>query len=163
MTRVHHLWGRSLPNSRASLIWMSCWNQYAQAFSKSAEEDPGQPAEPIAIDAIRLKDSGVGARIVKLRGELAMCQTLFVGWVATTLVFVVLSGLQCFNLLPASGFNCGRVCVVFVLLLVVSAMIRLRRWYMEERHLRSLFNHWLLVVLHPIWEDKGAGDAEAAN
>jgi len=149
--------GNHTKDKNTQEIWELCWEELKHAFQKShdralpelSEGIPNRPTEAIAIDVIRLKSPAVGARLVKLRAELAMCKTLFAGWAATLLVFVIFTGCQYFGRASSQGFDFERATVV-VLLSAVVAMIWARHRTLDERYLRSLFNHWLLIVLPEI-------------
>ena len=148
---VARLMRQPTAEDRPKTLWDKAWKEFRNVFPNERVTKPVQPTEAVAIDIIRLVDSAVGARIVKLRAEVALCRALSVGWTVLLLFFAlylfvhVLQVLVGFAFLDAP-FNLAKSLISIFLVAVGVRVIGNRQRSLDDRHLRALYNHWLLLV-----------------
>lgn len=132
---------KSLPQDK---VWERSIGQFDRIFYK-IKRPVVRPSGAFAIDAVRLVDSDVGARIVKLRAEESLCRTLCVGWIAIAVAYVIWF---CFAVSGSGSIPPGvaKLIVTVLGLGVVCLTIHFRQRSLGERHLTALFNHWLLLI-----------------
>jgi hypothetical protein len=125
--------------------WSKAWNQFSAVFDTHTESKPNRPSVAIAIDAIRLAKPDVGSRIVKLRAEVSMCKTLVVGWTCLLIVFIVqiVAGLLLKQIPQRTSFE--DITIIVILALAIK-FVGSRHRAIGNRHLRALYNHWLLLI-----------------
>lgn len=128
-------------------IWLQSVTNFNDTFG--GETDPSEPSEAIAMDFIRLENSDVGARIVKLRAEASLCRSLVVGWLAVAVACSIFAAF--FTDTPVQGVDpnansMANPWIVLPILAVACIAIHLRRQRLRERCLTAIFNHWLLLV-----------------
>jgi quercetin dioxygenase-like cupin family protein len=133
------------PNGRdqRNEVWREAWRDFCTAHPSREGMKPPQPADAVAIDAIRLFNPAVGSRIVKLRAEVALCRTLSCGWMGLLILYVFYIVGSIATKRELSSITV--VFTVFLLLLGIRA-ISSRLITIDGRHIRALYNHWLLLV-----------------
>lgn len=95
------------------------------------------PGVPMMYDGIRLRDPVVGANIVKLRAEVQLCRTLFLGWILILASIAVDVG---------GSWSRSDLWSVVIGLLVALSLAFLLSLERQKRAYWSLYNHWLLLV-----------------
>lgn len=133
--------GKSEPHIKN---WERSKKQFADIFGIECDKCE-RPSRAFAIDAVRLMDGDVGARIVKLRAERSLCRTLFVGWMLLGGVYTAhWAGIWFWR---AEKMTDPTVAAIPLACLVVACVaIRCRQHALADRHWTALFNHWLLLV-----------------
>ena len=71
---------------RRKTQWDEAWKDFCKVYPNERMSEPVRPADAVAIDVIRVLNPAVGARIVKLRAEVALCRALSVGWTVLLLI-----------------------------------------------------------------------------
>jgi hypothetical protein len=89
---------------------------------------------PIMLDFIRMKEPGVGSRLVKLRAESNMCRILILGW--SVLLFC-----NIFNFQKSSYLT---IFIEILLIVAIGTSFHLYK-HLRERYLWGLCNHWVLI------------------
>ena len=123
--------------------WDDAWEDFYRAHPSREGMEPPQPSDAVAIDAIRLVNPVVGARVVKLRAEVKLCKTLYAGWMV---LFVLYSIFIIWALLSKQQLSLQTVILTFASLLIGIRAISSRHVSIDRRHVRALYNHWLLLV-----------------
>ena len=148
---------RPTGKERRCKVWFKACEDFCKAYPKYKGMKLCPPADAVAIDVLRILDPGVGSRIVKLRAEVALCSTLAVGWgmLFVLLVLHMIAGM----VIPgaSSKLSLGSVFLGLALLLSIR-VIGSRGISIDDRHIRGLYNHWLLIVcpgVLPLSADKG--------
>lgn len=124
--------------------WKAAKDELASTYPDWVDALPeAAPPEPIAIDALRLVNATVGSRLVKLRAEITMCRLMTFSW---SVLFLVWLGT---DLVPPSlDTTIGWPSPAIPALLALGAFgMHTRRWTLEPRWHRGLYNHWLLVII----------------
>lgn len=148
---VARLMRRPTAKERRKKQWTEAWKDFCKVFPNESMREPVRPADAIAIDVLRLLNPAVGARIVKLRAEVALCRALSVGWTALLAFFALylfvhaLQGLVGFAFFDAP-FNLTKSLISIFSVAVGVRIIGNRQGSLDDRHLRALYNHWLLLV-----------------
>ena len=129
--------------------WRMACEDFAKVYPNRASLIESRPSDAIAIDSLRVSNPAVGARIVKLRAEIAMCRTLAVGW-GSLLLLVLLQSVG--GILTSEGGGSAidilsQISAPVTLLAIGIRAVGTRRWSLDGRHLRALYNHWLLLVV----------------
>lgn len=105
-----------------------------------AEKDVQFPSRAIMYDAIRLKNPGAGANLVKLRAEIAFCRTLLIGWALIWLF----RWIERFLLNPLDSPYWWSTQLFFLPGLILAfASIYAHR---TKRLLWSYYDHWLILM-----------------
>lgn len=148
---------RSSRDERGCEVWSEAWDDFSKAYPKYKRMKLCRPADAVAIDVLRILVPGAGSRIVKLRAEVALCGTLAVGWgmLLILLVLHMIAG----RVIPGanSKLSLGS-CFLGLALLLSVRVIGSRGISIDNRHIRALYNHWLLMVcpgVLPLSVDKG--------
>lgn len=125
--------------------WRTSWREFYNAFPRDGMKRPARPSVALAIDVLRVLDPAVGARIVKLRAEMALCRKLAVGWALMAAILVV----QNILIYMEMAHKLFTLTVEFYSMCAVGAgafLVWRRERELNIRHLRALFNHWLVLV-----------------
>lgn len=142
---VARLMSQPSDGERRKTKWDEAWKDFCKVYPNESMSEPVRPADAVAIDVLRVLNPAVGARIVKLRAEVALCRALSVGWTVLLLILVlqVLVSFAFPDLLSKSS-----AAFLFPILSVAvgARMIGNRQRSLDDRHLRALYNHWLLLV-----------------
>lgn len=138
--------------------WTEAWKDFSKVFPNQSMVEPKRPSDAVAIDVLRVLNPAVGARIVKLRAEVALCRTLSAGGTVLILglVIQVLVGVA---FLDAPSKPVATSLLFIILVAFVARMFGNRQRSLDDRHLRALFNHWLLLVCPGV---PGMSDSPAA-
>ena len=125
--------------------WSEAWDDFCNLYPNYEVLKPSRPADAVVIDVLRLLNPSVGSRIVKLRAEVTLCQTLGTGWAVIFVLLVLYMLLS--HIMPNlnSKLSAG-YCITALLLLIGIRAITNRCISIDNRHLRALYNHWLLLV-----------------
>jgi quercetin dioxygenase-like cupin family protein len=124
-------------------IWKEAWRDFCKAHPSREGMKPPRPEDAVAIDVLRLLDPAVGSRIVKLRAEVALCRTLSTGWSAMLFLYPIYITWAIFAKQELFLFT---IVLTVALLVVGIRTISSRRVTIDSRHIRALYNHWLLLV-----------------
>lgn len=122
---------------------LSIWNTCLEGLNTACDRQHNlsKPSDPIAIDAVRIACPEAGARLVKLRAEISLCQTATFGWAAASFVsLIAMTVLHPFNEISYLSKSAILICIVASI-----GVWSLRRHLLRYYYL-SLYNHWLLLV-----------------
>lgn len=144
--KVSPKWFQELTNgkNRRLTIWSNVFRDFCIMYPSYSGRKFQCPSDAIAIDALRLKSPEVGARIVKLRSEVALCKTLSVGWIIILLFLLF----QCFvakYLMPTLNTKSSYIFPILILLIGIVSIVS-RCITINNRHFQALYNHWFLLV-----------------
>lgn len=114
--------------------WKRCRKAYRKVHKKYHTST--RPGEALAIDLIRLASTEAGARVVKLRAEIALCKTLYAGWILVS-VSALIAGI-----FP----NLDTSTPIALFFLACSAGAFLARRNLQVGYYHSLYNHWLILI-----------------
>lgn len=124
-------------------IWLDAWKDFCKAHPSREGMKPPRPADAVAIDVLRLLDPAVGSRIVKLRAEVALCRTLSTGWGTLLILYPMYIT---WALIAKQELSLFTIALTAALLIISMRTISSRRVTIDSRHIRALYNHWLLLV-----------------
>lgn len=124
-------------------IWQEAWRDFCKAHPSRSGMKPLRPSDAVAIDELRLLNPAVGSRIVKLRAEVALCRTLSTGWSAFLILYPIYIA---WIIIAKQELSLSTIVLTLALLVISIRTISSRRVTIDSRHIRALYNHWLLLV-----------------
>lgn len=124
-------------------IWLEAWIDFCKAHPSREGMKPPRPPDAVAIDVLRLLEPAVGSRIVKLRAEVSLCRTLSTGWGVMLILYPMY---VIWILLTKQDLSLLTIALTVTLLIIGIRTISSRRVTIDSRHIRALYNHWLLLV-----------------
>lgn len=136
---------KSSGKERRRYEWEEAWQDFSKVYPNESTLKPQRPSDAVAIDVLRIAKPVVGSRIVKLRAEVSLCKTLSTGWKILSLI-LFLQLIVCIAIPDLTSRNIISLIIPILLTAVGALIIEKRQLSLDNRHLRALYNHWLLLI-----------------
>lgn len=141
----------SVPEEEApKVLWEKTCNKISALYPEHDINSYEKPSSAIAIDVLRIVHPSVGARIVKLMAEEAMCRTLTSGILVLVFFRAAHLALSAYlNDMPLANLSINVFsveCCAPLLFLVCALMLNKRQKTLKIRRYKALYNHWILLV-----------------